>query len=799
MAKQPETKVRFSVLNKEFTDAMKEMARESTTLRKEFRLQESQLKENGSEVDLLTNKLNYLSKEQDIAKQRVEATADHLAKAKSKYGDNSVEANKLKDKLLDLQIKEQNLRNDIIKTNTKISEQGKKMQETKQDADKLAQALDDIGEKSKDVGGSVGAIALPAIAGGAGGAKIAMDIDSAVRYLTSSIGATSDGAKQLEEDMRTVWMDGFGDNPAQVAEAMQMIKTNIKGVGEGKEFQDLTKDILTLSQITDTDLSEATRGINQLMSNFGLTSQESLDLFAKGQQAGLNFSQEMFDNVSEYAPLFKNMGYSAEDYFELLANGSQNGAYNLDYVNDIMKEFQIRIKDGSKTTADAMGQMSESSQKVWQDFLDGKGTVKDVFETILPELENMDDQVLASQIGVSLFGTKWEDMETSTVYALDNVNESMKNVDGTMKDMTQTQEESFGKQFQATMRNMGSSLEPIGLILLDMLNKLSPHLKRFSDWFINLSPSIQMGITILGILMSVLSPLIIVFGYVVSAVGKIIPIVVNLWTWLSKLKPVFMIVRTALVALTGPVGIVIAIIAALIAIFVTLYQKNETFRNKVNEIWSAIKNIFFATINASIALFNQLKDKFVTSASDIKTKAVSKFNEVRDAIINPIKTAKEKVKGLVEDVKTFFTNLKLKIPTPSLPKMPKFSLSTGTKTVFGKTITYPNGIDIKWHKTGGVFVDPVVAGNAGFGDVQEAIVPFEGKHASRIAGLIAREQEKLSTGLANRVSSFFKQAINITVVSQLDGYEVARVTYPHIEDMQSSSMINKLGVLGVKG
>jgi len=69
-----------------------------------------------------------------------------------------------------------------------------------------------------------------------------------------------------------------------------------------------------------------------------------------------------------------------------------------------MKEFQIRVKDGSKTTSDAMGQMSESTQKVWKEFLKGNGTVKDVSNAVLKELKSMDNQVTANNIGVGLYG-----------------------------------------------------------------------------------------------------------------------------------------------------------------------------------------------------------------------------------------------------------------------------------------------------------------------------------------------------------------------------------------------------------
>jgi phage-related minor tail protein len=122
--------------------------------------------------------------------------------------------------------------------------------------------------------------------------------------------------------------------------------------------------------------------------------------FKYGESQGI----KVFDNLSEYAPLFGKMGFSSEEYFQLLEQGSKAGVYNLDYINDAMKEFQIRTKDGSKATSDAMGQMSESTQKVWKDFNNGKGTVKDVHNAVIKELAGMDDQVKANNIGVGLYG-----------------------------------------------------------------------------------------------------------------------------------------------------------------------------------------------------------------------------------------------------------------------------------------------------------------------------------------------------------------------------------------------------------
>ena len=130
-----------------------------------------------------------------------------------------------------------------------------------------------------------------------------------------------------------------------------------------EELQGASENVLTLAKVYDVDLNEATRGAGQLMSQFGLSTQETFDLLAAGAQEGLNYSDELFDNLSEYAPLFKQGGFSAQEMFTILANGTKSGSYNLDYINDLVKEFGIRVQDGSKGVSEGFGDLSEETQK----------------------------------------------------------------------------------------------------------------------------------------------------------------------------------------------------------------------------------------------------------------------------------------------------------------------------------------------------------------------------------------------------------------------------------------------------
>ena len=89
------------------------------------------------------------------------------------------------------------------------------------------------------------------------------------------------------------------------------------------------------------------------MKNFGLSAQEAMDYIIAGTQEGLDWTDELGDNISEYSGKFSQAGYSAKDYFQLLKNGADSGAYNLDKVNDAINEVTTRLADG--TIGDAIG------------------------------------------------------------------------------------------------------------------------------------------------------------------------------------------------------------------------------------------------------------------------------------------------------------------------------------------------------------------------------------------------------------------------------------------------------------
>ncbi|EJQ89449.1 phage tail tape measure protein [Bacillus toyonensis] len=432
---------------------------------------------------------------------------------------------------------------------------------------KAGESISHVGSKMQETGANMTAgVSLPLAGIGAAAVKVASDFDASNRKLESTLGLSKEATKELGNVAKDTWKDGFGESIQEVDEAVIQVSQNMKNLSFD-EMQGATQNAMTLAKTFDTDVNEVTRGAGQLMNQFGLDAKETFDLLASGGQAGLNFSNEMFDNISEYAPLFKQAGFSAEEMFTIMANGTQDGSYNLDYINDLVKEFGIRVQDGSKGVTEAFAEMSPETQKVWDNFNKDKGTSADVFNAVLGDLGKMDDKVKANQLGVAVFGTKWEDMGADAVLGLNNADGALQNVDGSMKKMQKTQQEAFGVRWQKLARTTMASLEPLGQAILDIAEvALPPIIKAVevaAKAFSSIPKPIQIGIVAILGMVAVLGPLIAMMGFMTSGVGAFVGSFRFLVPVLTKVPMLFtgiLKVGPKLIGMFGGIGKALALL-----------------------------------------------------------------------------------------------------------------------------------------------------------------------------------------------------------------------------------------------
>jgi phage-related minor tail protein len=277
-----------------------------------------------------------------------------------------------------------------------------------------------------------------------------------------------------------------------------------------------------------------------------------------------------------------------------------------------------------------------------------------------------------------------------------------------------------------------------------------------------------------------------VFSFIQTIVSTTMPIV------LGVIKSVWENIKGAI---SGAIKVILGVIKTFSALLTGDWKGvwegiKKILSGAVQFIWNAIQLGFMGKILGVIRGFvsnaigkaGELASKFKGKFGEILSTAKSKFDAAKNAILKPIESAKDKVLGIIDKIKSAFSRLSIKIPRP---KLPDINVSWKSFGIGDLSVKIPK-FSINWHAIGGVFKKPIVFGNAGFGDVEEAIVPFEGQHARKIAGLIAKEMPQ-------------QPAINITLNyqgsgSEQDAYRMIDI----IERELGSRMSARLRMNGVK-
>lgn len=478
------------------------------------------------------------------------------------------------------------------------------------DTDGFEEALQEMEDKVKSFGAKIaGYLAIgEAIKQGTEiGKEVYEDFEDSVARVKGALGETDDQARQTAQVIKDVYEAGLGESMDRVAEAVVRIKRNLGEMDDGT-LNSITQQAIILEDTFDVDMNETLRGVKGLMKNFGLTAQEAMDYIVAGTQEGLDWTDELGDNISEYSGKFSQAGYSASEYFQLLKNGSDSGAYNLDKVNDAINEVTTRLADG--TIEGALGSFSSETQKTFKAWQDGKATQKDVIDSIVSDITKCDDQQKALTMSATAFGTMGEDANLTFAKALNSVGTTFDDVKGKGKafsDETTTPMQ----ELESKVRKVKDQLQPLGDLFYDVAGVVLDNFAPLSGIIVTVATAIA---TYKAITLA-------------SQVAT---------TGLATAQKLLNIVMSA-----SPIGLVVAGITALVAGFLYLWNTSDGFRKFWSKQWENIKASFQSVADILIPFF-------IKTLPEAFNGLIETFQGVGDSIV-------EFFVGIGETIASFFT------------------------------------------------------------------------------------------------------------------------------------------------
>lgn len=302
-----------------------------------------------------------------------------------------------------------------------------------------------------------------------------MALDDSMYHMGAATGATAEEMANFKGSIEDLYAQNLGEGFQDIANALVQVQRTTKL--SGSELEKTTKHALMLRDTFGYEVNESVRSADMLMRQFGVTSEQAYNLIAQGSQKGLDKTGELLDSINEFTPQFNALGFTANEMFDFFSSGLDAGAWNLDKVGDLVKEFDNRLKDAGDTASrEALASLFGEKQSM--ELLDqvSKGALSgaDALDLILKKLAAIDRLDDRQTLGIAIMGTQYEDLGQKVVNSLTDVERQFDKTQQTMQQIEELKHSSLTKDIQLLGRElMTEVIIPIGEDLMPVLHDLT--------------------------------------------------------------------------------------------------------------------------------------------------------------------------------------------------------------------------------------------------------------------------------------------------------------------------------------
>lgn len=568
-----------------------EISGDSTPLEKDLQRVEkeaddsmSAVKEGAQKAEDALNDMGEAAR--DACDSKVTGGLEDVADALANVGDNAGDAGK-----------------GVEDTGKKAESVWKKLEGMSESAADLQDALANTVEQSAaTIGKTFAVVGAGVTAVGTATAGVLINLgngyNKAVNQIGSATGATGKDLEQLGQIAQNVYSHNFGDSLEDVADGISVVRQNTQLMGE--ELQAATEAGFALRDTFGYELSESARTASALMKNFGIDANKAYNIIATGAQKGADQNGDLLDTLNEYSPQYAALGLSADQFVNGLIAGAEAGVFSIDKVGDAVKEFNIRAKDGSKSTTSAFATLGLKASTTMQAFAKGGDTAQKAFFEVVKALEAMKDPVEKNQTAVALFGTQYEDLEKTVLPVLASMEDASKTTYDALGEINEIKYKDLGSALQGLKRTIEGALIPSASKIASgpmmtamqelqrMANDLANSIKagEYDSVFagiadgitgvIRMLPKIRDGIrkiapvvsNIAGITMDFLSVAVDNIDLVISAIVGVSTAIagLKLLTFIGDVTQAVKTLTAAFSLSAGPIGLAVVAIGALAAV-----------------------------------------------------------------------------------------------------------------------------------------------------------------------------------------------------------------------------------------
>ena len=241
------------------------------------------------------------------------------------------------------------------------------------------------------------------------------------------------------------------------------VTTGLKG-GDADRMTDAAR---SLSRVYGSDFREVINAANILMTQFGQTGDEAIQLLRDGMQGMIQGDgPKLLSMIQQYAPAFRDAGVSASQLVAVIQN-SEGGLFTDQNMNAIVMGIK-NIRLMTNATSEALGQLGINGEEMTRKLNDGSMSVFDALKQVATAVQNTSSSSQAAgQVMQQVFGRQGAMAGTKLGEAIASLNlnleetktqtgevgESMKELELANERLDKALRDTFGYDGWQTMAN----------------------------------------------------------------------------------------------------------------------------------------------------------------------------------------------------------------------------------------------------------------------------------------------------------------------------------------------------------
>lgn len=566
-------------------DAVNDIGKQIKSTKTQLKEVDSLLKFDPTNTTLLEQKTELLKKQIGQTKEKLDA----LKAAQADMDANGVDQNSEQ---------YQALQREIIATEQQLKALENTAGSGSATLAQISAVTGEWGDKLTDAGKKLSVVSAGLVAFGTAAVKAFNEVDEGADIVVKKTGATGEAADALQEAYTNVAQSIVADF-TDIGTAIGEVSTRF-GL-TGTELEDLSTTFLKFAEINDIDVQTAVEGVDQALKTFNVDGSEANDfmglLTATSQATGISMG-ELLTNLQQYGPTLKEMGLDLDDAVVLMGNFEEAGIDSSDMLSKLQKAASYYNEQGlsmEEGLADLITRLQDSSAEA-----DATAEAYELFGK-----RGGLAFVTAAKEGKLSIG----DLETSMDEYSTVVDDTYQaTLDGT---------DSMALAWQNLQLALAAVGEAIGETLAPAMEKITEVIQEFTDWFSSLDDSTQSTIVTIGLIVAAIGPLLLILGKVMTGISNITSALSTMGT-----------------SATGPIGLAILAIAALVTGTLELSNALHNAWLESSPFTEALSDIETANTNLATAIANTRKAYEDTTSSTEANAAAAKglYDHLEDLI-----------------------------------------------------------------------------------------------------------------------------------------------------------------------